>query len=444
MWKNRVLWSEGLFLRPQHFQQQERFLEHTIDARVRPLQPFSWGFSQLTLDDAALARGILQVTAASGVLPDGTPFEIPGQDTPPRPLSIGIDVKDRRVLLSVALQRQGVPTATFDGASEQSLARFEAADVETQDVVEGFPEAAPVQLARLRPRLALAGGADGAFASLGICIIVERRADGQVILDRAHVPPLLHVGASAVLGGWLSELRGLLAQRSEALAGRLAEPGRGGVGEIADFLFLMAVNRWRPLLDHLASLPALHPERLYSTCVELLGELATFDQERRLVASLPPYNQDDLEATFRPVIVQLRLALGRTLEQTATPITLQDLKNGVRVAVLADKTLLSTAAFVLAVSAQMSPEAVRQRFPAQSKVAPVEKLRDLVNLQLPGIGLRPLPVAPRQIPYHAGFNYFELDTHSDLWRLLDRSGGIGMHIAGAFPGLELEFWAIRQ
>jgi type VI secretion system protein ImpJ len=23
---NRIVWSEGLFLRPQHFQQQERFL----------------------------------------------------------------------------------------------------------------------------------------------------------------------------------------------------------------------------------------------------------------------------------------------------------------------------------------------------------------------------------------------------------------------------------
>jgi type VI secretion system protein ImpJ len=290
----------------------------------------------------------------------------------------------------------------------------------------------------------LASGADGAFASLCVCTIVERRADGQVILDRAHVLPTLHVGASVVLRGWLSELRGLLAQRSEALAGRLAEPGRGGVGEIADFLFLMAVNRWRPLLDHLASLPALHPERMYATCIELLGELATFDQERRLVASLPPYNHDDLDASFKPVIVQLRLALGRTLEQTATPLTLQDLKHGIRVAIIADRTLLSTAAFVLAVGAQMSPEAIRQRFPAQSKVAPVEKLRDLVNLQLPGIGLRPLPVAPRQIPYHAGFNYFELDTRSDLWRLLERSGGIGMHVAGDFPGLELELWAIRQ
>ena len=56
---------------------------------------------------------------------------------------------------------------------------------------------------------------------------------------------------------------------------------------------------------------------------------------------------------------------------------------------------------------------------------------------------RALPVAPRQIPYHAGFNYFELDTRHELWELLKNSGGLAMHLAGEFPGLELEFWAVR-
>jgi type VI secretion system protein ImpJ len=78
------------------------------------------------------------------------------------------------------------------------------------------------------------------------------------------------------------------------------------------------------------------------------------------------------------------------------------------------------------------------------KIGPVERIRDLVNLQLPGVTMRPLPVAPRQIPYHAGFNYFELETrNNELWKQLEASGGLAMHIAGEFPGLELEFWAIR-
>jgi type VI secretion system protein ImpJ len=30
-----------------------------------------------------------------------------------------------------------------------------------------------------------------------------------------------------------------------------------------------------------------------------------------------------------------------------------------------------------------------------------------------------------------------------MWKQLETSGGLAMHIAGEFPGLELELWAIR-
>jgi type VI secretion system protein ImpJ len=132
------------------------------------------------------------------------------------------------------------------------------------------------------------------------------------------------------------------------------------------------------------------------------------------------------------------------MEQTAIPIELQDRAYGVRVALIPDVGLQRNATFVLAVSAQLPGDALRARFPTQVKIGPVERIRDLVNLQLPGVGLRPLPVAPRQIPYHAGFSYFELETrNNELWKQLESSGGLAMHIAGEFPGIELEFWAIR-
>ena len=67
-----------------------------------------------------------------------------------------------------------------------------------------------------------------------------------------------------------------------------------------------------------------------------------------------------------------------------------------------------------------------------------------VNVQLPGIPLKPLAVAPRQLPYHAGFTYFELERNSDYWKELRKSGGFAMHVGGDFPGLELELWAIRE
>jgi type VI secretion system protein ImpJ len=133
------------------------------------------------------------------------------------------------------------------------------------------------------------------------------------------------------------------------------------------------------------------------------------------------------------------------LEQSAIRIDLHDRKHGVRVAVIPDVELRRNATFVLAAQSQMPSEALRARFPTQVKIGPVERIRDLVNLALPGVVLTPMPVAPRQIPFHTGATYFELETrNSDLWRQLEQSGGVAMHIAGDFPGLELAFWAIRS
>lgn len=444
MWKNRVLWSEGLFLRPQHFQQQDRAAEHATDLRLQSLQPYGWGMRALELDAGALARGVVQVNVARGVLPDGTPFSIPDVDPPPPPLEVPASMRDQRILLAVPLQRPGVAAAAFPPVPLGSLARYEAAEYDAPDGNDGFTESAPMQVARLRSRLLPSGPHDGAFATLGVCRVVERRADGRVELDPAFVPPALHAPAVPPLRAWLAELRGLVAQRTETMAQRMGQPGKGGVAEIAEFLLLMVLNRHKPVLDHLSALPVLHPERLYTASVELLGELSTFNDERRLEVTLAAYDHDDLQATFKSVIDPLRIALGRTIDPTAIAIELRDRGYGFRQALVGDRGLFASASFVLAVGAQMPPDAVRARFPNQAKVAPGEKIRHLVNSLLPGITLKPLPVAPRQIPYHAGLNYFELDNRHELWRELANSAGLAIHVTDDFPGLELELWAIRK
>jgi type VI secretion system protein ImpJ len=98
---------------------------------------------------------------------------------------------------------------------------------------------------------------------------------------------------------------------------------------------------------------------------------------------------------------------------------------------------------VLAVKANIEAERVRRFFPTQCKLGPVESIRELVNSALPGIGLRAMPVAPRQIPYFVGKIYFELDRTGPMWKSMQTSGGLALQVAGDFPGLEMELWAIR-
>jgi len=441
-WNNRVVWSEGMFIGTQHFQQHDRYLENLIDARSRPLSAGAWGFSELQLDQGLLAQGKLAIVKAKGLLPDGTPFNIPLDDVTPSPLNIADQMRDGLVYLALPLKRAGQRDTVEEGVAVGG-ARFVSHVREVRDDNALFESRTPVAVGARALRLL--AGEDGLndYAAIGMVRVKEKRADRTLSLDESYIPPLLDVAASHPLTTFRSELVGLLHQRAEALAGRVVASGAGGAAEIADFMLLQLVNRAGPLLDHLSQLSPLHPERFYGELVSLAGEFATFSAAGRRPETFPRYQHDELTPTFAPVMQALREALSMLIDSKATPIPIEERAYGIHVGMLSDRTLLDSASFVLVVRADMPGESLRGRFGQQSKVGAVEHIRDLVNLQLPGIGLLPLPVAPRQIPFHAGSTYYELDRGSEHWTMLAKSGGFAFHVAGEFPGLNLAFWAIR-
>ncbi|MBC7476677.1 MAG: type VI secretion system baseplate subunit TssK, partial [Pseudorhodobacter sp.] len=213
---------------------------------------------------------------------------------------------------------------------------------------------------------------------------------------------------------------------------------------ITDFLLLMVCNRALPLIKHLGTIENVHPATVFAEGIRLAGELSTFMATDKRAPDIPAYQHDNLTRTFAPLIRVLRQYLSSVLEATAISIPLEPRKYGISVGVIADRKLLSTAGFVLAVTADIPDEAVRRHFAGQVKIGPVEEIRQLVNSALPGIGMRPLPVAPRQIPYHAGVVYFQLDADSAYWGKMTTSGGIAVHVSGDYPGLSMELWAIRN
>ncbi|WP_400564948.1 type VI secretion system baseplate subunit TssK [Pseudomonas aeruginosa] len=441
-WNNRVVWSEGMFLRPQHFQQHDRYLETLVDGRCRSLLAGGWGFSELKLDDALLTQGKLAIVSARGVLPDGTPFNIPADDPAPAPLNVEESLRDGIVYLGLPLKRVGTRDTVEEGVALGG-ARYVSQVQEVRDDNAAFESRAPVALGSQAFRLLTERDGLGEYAAVGVARVREKRADQALSLDEDYLPPVLDIAAAPPLASFAKELLGLLHQRGEALAGRVVASSAGGASEIADFLLLQLVNRAEALTGHLSRVRPLHPQELYRELVALAGEFCTFTASQRRPEEYPVYNHDDLAASFAPVMLALRQALATVIDAKAIAIPIVEKAYGVHVAMLSDRSLIDNASFVLVVRADVPGESLRGHFPQQAKVGSVEHIRDLVNLQLPGIGLLPMPVAPRQIPYHAGSTYFELDRGSAHWKQLTHSGGFAFHIAGQFPGLNLAFWAIR-
>ncbi|MDY7544834.1 type VI secretion system baseplate subunit TssK [Glaciimonas sp. GNP009] len=446
-WYNKVVWSEGLFLRPQLFQQQERYFEHFSHKRTASLSPFFWGFNQYEIDRETLLFGKLVFKSGSGIFSDGTPFDVPIHTPPPPPLTIVPEHQNQTIYLAVPLRLPNAEETTFDDRGG-SLARYLAFDDELRDSNAIGQGPKPVQLCHLRLRLLPESELTESWIGIALTRIKSLKSDGAVTLhDNDHIPPVTGCSANSLLREWILQLHGLSKLRADALSARLSgSDGKAGAGaEVSDYLLLQILNRYEPLLEHMCQIGEIAPVELYRQLIMLSGELSTFvrPQTRRPVVA-PGYNHMSIYGSIKPLVDNIYDLLSQVLIRSAQPIPLTDQAHGIRNAAMLPTELAGFTSLVLAVSAQMPADTLKMHFAAQTKIGPPQRLPELVRSHLPGLSLIPLPVPPRQIPFNAGYVYFELARSGPLWEQIAKHGGLAMHVAGVFPELQIELWGVRN
>ena len=301
-----------------------------------------------------------------------------------------------------------------------------------------------MQTGALDLRLVRAKAAGDGYALLGVARVIERRSDNQVLLDPLYIAPQTRIDATQQLSAHATLLHGLIHQRARAFAARMGQLSHG-VSEMADFLMLQALNRAEPVFRQHAAAPNTHPKELYLACLQLAGDLPPSPAKSRFPSDYPPYRHDDLNATFVPVD---RRSAPHAFDRARAQCHPD--RPGRPQPRRAHRRLPRSGA-----GAQRHLRARRQCADAGGAIAhrasrrnpssgPRRNCATSSTCSCPASSLRSLPTAPRQLPFHAGFHYFELDRGGELWKQLEKNGSLALHVAGDFPALELELWAIRQ
>ncbi|MFW9268281.1 type VI secretion system baseplate subunit TssK [Pseudomonas sp. NR3] len=440
---DKVIWQEGMLLRPQHLQHNDRHFDHQLKARTRLLGGYAWGFLSLEIDLQFLHMGRLVISSASGVLPDGSLFEL-SSNTEPLVLEVSPNTCNKPIYLALPLMA-GNHIESRCPAQTDVLARYITYEVQVADSNAADTSSSQISCGRLDFRLLLGEQqGDQAFVKLKLCDVLDTTPDGLIRLDPDFVPTFIQIKSSAYLLSCLKEVIGMLGHRGESLAERLRSSGKAGGAQVGDFMMLQMINRTELLLRHYQELEQIHPETLYRTLLALLGDLAVFSTDSKRPSFDNRYHHSDQGRCFRDLMCSMRQVLSMVLEQHAIELQLQARQYGISVSPVNDFSLLDSASFVLAASADCDAEELRRRLPSHLKIAPVERIRQLVNLHLPGIRIRALPVAPRQIAFHANKVYFILEPSAEDLVQVKRSAGFAFHISGEFAELELNFWAIRN
>ena len=437
----KPIWSQGLFMRPQHFQQQERYWESFVHDRVSGQSGYGWGLRRLEIDEAALELGRFEVARLSLVLPDGTPLNAPGIADLPPPRTLGPEAQGKRVLLALPICRTEAAEVSSNGAADTER-RWRQCPVALRDTSSEDDEYCEVQLGRLAPVLLLEGEPTDTYEVVPIARVASASGT-ELTLDEGYLPPVMNCRCHP---GYMRTLRDILAvlhRRAENLAAQIDPNTAVGLSDALDFLLLQTVNRHESLFAHLGQLEHIAPERAYAATAELAGELSTFLPERR--AEPPPvYDHADPGPGWRRLVRSVTSALGRISDRHGVELALEHQPNGSWVAAIHDHGLLDFGRFIVVVRTHAAREVATPGIERRLKVCSMESMREIVALQLSGIPCTAVPVVPRGLPYYPDATYLEVDRTAALWDEVRSSGTLAIYLmAGAETTFDVQLWALR-
>ena len=284
-WYTKVMWSEGLFLRPHHLQQSDRYLEHLIESRVRHTTPYPWGFSALEIDGDLTMQDKFALRRGAGMMPDGMPFDFPANCPPPAPIEIPAAAANQTVWLSLPLATPN--TCEVEARSGQRATRYVSEAEFVIDSTASIRIEEEIDVAYPRFTFDIKSAARPGYASLAVARILEVR-EKTIIFDERFVPPVLICSAHPVVDGWIDRVTGWIEAKLDELARYATDPTAGGGLQSVDYFMLQILNRHSSVLKHYRRSNYIHPERLYELFLGIAGELATFGTPDRRAQDYPP------------------------------------------------------------------------------------------------------------------------------------------------------------
>ncbi len=436
-----VIWSKGTFLTPQHLQIQDRFIESTLDFTLSSLNFRPWGFRHLRVNQEALGGGAFALASASGLFPDGMPFDIPDSDAapPPRPLQQHFEPGQKSLNVYLAIPHYRERGLNVAMGRQTADTRYTAEVAVVRDENTGLTEK-PIQIAQKNFRFLVEGENRQGMSTLRIAR-VNKTANDNLQLDTRFVPALLDFAASDYLVAIARRLIEILSAKSSLLAGLRRQKNQSladfTASDIANFWLLYTVNTHFPLFRHLFETRNGHPERLYETMLSLAGALTTFSLQYS-PRDLPAYDHEDLETCFTDLDEKLRFLLETVVPSNFVALPLKLVQPSIYATALSDDKYLKNTKMYLAVHAEMNEGELLMKTPQLIKICSATHIEHLVRQALPGITLTHIPSPPAQIPVKLNYHYFSLNQAGAAWEAVQRARNLAAYVPGDFPNPQLE------
>jgi type VI secretion system protein ImpJ len=444
---SRVVWSEGMYLSPHHFQTQSRYFEDSMAFLAASLWREPWGLLHAELDQKAMRNGTAVLLHASGIFPDGLAFELPNSDPSPAPRNLLEVFPSTDAVLPLYLT---VPSRRDNGfdcdlSTTPNGSRFSRMQRMLRDETNGIDER-EIELGQKNIRLSTEAELTPEMLSIPIARVL-RDGRGHLLCDVDFIPPCLRLSACEPLMLLARRLLEALGEKSATVSRGARRHGRfeagSGALDVANYWFLHALQSAIPPLQHLTSTRHAHPEEVFVELSRLAGALCTFavDSDPR---NLPAYDHRDPGPAFRTLDAHIRKHLEIVVPSNTVTLDFHPTDPYLYSADVRDERCLRRSRWVLGMRSSMGESDLLRQAPRLVKVCSSKFVPELVKRALPGMTLTHLPVPPTAIRAEADMQYFAVDTGGPCWEHILQTRNVGVYIPGEIAQPEFEITIIVE
>jgi len=456
-----IFWHQGLFLQPHHFQQLELYVQSLMMPYHRFIQPHLWGIGDLEIQESSLGNGSFHLTRGEFFFPDQTYVMVPGNGLiKPRSFE-GFWVEGEKpltVYLGVRRLNEAGENVTV-APSLDNLAEVNTrmvTTIETEEFADIHQGGRPAEMKRLFYLLKVFWATE--IDQLGDYVLIPlaqlERSGDSVRVSEHFIPPCLNIGVSKPLFKIVTEIRDQIGARGNQLEAYKRSRGihtaEFGSRDMVYLLALRSLNRYRPILTHLAASNQVHPWAAYGLVKQLIGELSSFSEGVNALGEtedqalqLPNYDHRNLWECFS----KAQELVTRLLDEiTAGPeYMIQLLFDGTYYsAELNPAVFEGRNRFYLVLETEENPEAVINALETIVKIGSRETLPILIARALSGVGLQHLTLPPQALPRRAHCLYFQVEHQSDQWAQIQQGNNIALYWDSAPEDLKIELMIVGR
>ncbi len=439
-----VHWSEGMFLRPQHFQSADRYLHELIAISDEFDHAYNYGFVSVTISEQALANYQLEITGCQARMRDGTVISFDAQHVDRVDLKNGLHGPEGldelllahdliTVYLAIPKLVEGRRNVGVSGNNSQE--RYVSFDLQMDDESAGGNRQ-ELSYRDANIKILLSTDERDGYDCLALCRVRKStQGDAVPVLDRDYFPPCLAIDAWPELGIQIVRaIYDMISERVDSLSQQIKDRNitlsSPHPGDLEQMFLVNALNEGLGTLNCLAFGRGVHPFVAYTALCSLIGRLSIFGSEVR-APEFPRYDHDDLATIFKWAMRQIELLIYQRQQTEYVQRYFKGAGRGMQVT-LEPSWFSAEWTWYMGVNSGQMPADDCFRLLASGKIdwklGSASKVDYLFQQRAQGVILHPVKQAPRQLPTQGNWIYFSIPKDNPEWQNVKVECNLGMRI----------------